>query len=901
MKTDSTLDAARWARLKDHLADLASLTPDERNKALEALDVDTEDRLWLQDLANPLLSGDQRLSGSHPSARAAVETEKLRWRHGETIGRYRIESLLGRGGMGEVYEARSLDNDQIVALKVLRAGLDQKDYARFSENEQRALRRLDDPRIAKFLEAFIDADGGPCLVLEWVDGEPLQSYCRGRRFNVDSRLRLFVEVCHAVASAHQQLVVHRDLKPSNVLVTPDGQVKLLDFGVSKLLDREETGSRTQTHGHLFTLDYAAPEQVLHEPVSTATDIYALGVLLFRLLTDVSPYPQRDGRSLVKSVLEESPQKISEALVRSRSAGKEPPTGSIDADLDRVIGRAMDKDAKSRYRSALELALDVQAVLDGRPISGGGSTRYRFSKFVRRNRASVVGAIIALAAIVGAAIFSVHETRLTARHAHEADVANRFLLTALDLTDKFSSSNPGDVTLGEVLERAVAKARTDLADEPEVRATVLLQLSTALMHRGNTETALSAAQEAYQVRSSDPKATGADKGEAAQELGSAEIERGQIEAAGRHLREALALLEKEDESSPTTISTLTSLGKLASLRGDAKQSLAWYLRIRTLREALSGDHRADIAMDYNNVGTGYYNLSQFHEADAAFLRGIAILESRFGKNHPRLGYVLYGRAATLVQLGRFSEALTLLDRSDAILNVGNGLTENNPGGVASGRLRAVMEYYSSDYPAALQRLRSVLPRLQSSSPVGVIASLSLWGRIEIAQDKPAAAVLTLAEVEKLLVDSDRGAHVQRWLAHGLHGTAAAKLGDALNGDKELEEAFQHLVSNDMGDSIELAEISLRSGAAARRRGDFALALKRHQMAESFQKRTDWLGEFGKSRVIAELVLDGQLPDASADAKKFAQENREAALATLQRFSPHNALVTDLLASSPNRRQ
>ncbi len=895
MKIDTTLDAARWARLKDHLADLASLSPDERNKALEALDVDTDDRRWLEDLANPLLSGDQRLSGSHPSARAAVETEKLRWRHGETIGRYRIESLLGRGGMGEVYEARSLDNDQIVALKVLRAGLDQKDYARFSENEQRALRRLDDPRIAKFLEAFVDADGGPCLVLEWVDGEPLQSYCRGRRFNVDSRLRLFVEVCQAVASAHQQLVVHRDLKPSNVLVTPDGQVKLLDFGVSKLLDRGETGSKTQTHGHLFTLDYAAPEQVLHEPVSTATDIYALGVLLFRLLTDVSPYPQRDGRSLVKSVLEESPQRISEALVRSRSAGKEPPTGSIDADLDRVIGRAMDKDAKSRYRSALELALDVQAVLDGRPISSGGSARYRFSKFVRRNRASAVGVTIAFAAIVAATVFSVHETRLTARHAHQADVAYRFLLTALDLTDKFSSSNPGDVTLGEVLERAVTKARTDLANEPEVRARVLVQLSIALIHRGNTETALSASTEAYQIRTSDPDATGVEKAEAAQQMASVEIDRSQVKEADKHLREALAWLDKADESNPVAIATLTSLGKLASLRGDAKESLDWYLRIRTLREALSGDHRADLAMDYNNLGTGYYNLSRFREADAAYSRGISMLESRFGKDHPRLGYVLFGRASTLVQLGRFTEATALLDRSDAILNVGNGTMESNPSGVGTGRLRAMIEFLASDYPAASRRLRAVLPQIQASSPVAVSATLVLWGRVELADGKPEAAEKTFSEAEKLFVDGGRGANVQRWLAHGLHGVALAKLGNFEDGDKQLEEAFHQLVSNVIGEGSDLAEISLRSGSAARRRGDFTMAAQRLQIAERFQKRTDWLGDLGRNRVIAERVLVGQLPSAPNEAKEFARHNRDSALAVLQQLSPHSPVVAELLAS------
>ena len=269
--------------------------------------------------------------------------------------------------------------------------------------------------------------------------------------------------------------------------------------------------------------------------------------------------------------------------------------------------------------------------------------------------------------------------------------------------------------------------------------------------------------------------------------------------------------------------------------------------------------------------------------------------RVGKDHPRLGYVLFGRAAALVQLGRFSEATLLLDRSDHILNVGNGANEGAPGAIGSGRLHALIEFLASDYSAASRSLREFMPQMKSSSPVGVAATLVLRGRVELSDGQPAAAEKTLAEVEKLLLESGRGGHVQRWLAHGLHGVALADLGDFQNGDDQLEEAFQQLASKDVADSIELAEISLRSGSAARRRGDFSMAIKRHQIAEAFQKRTDWLGELGVSRVSAELVLDGQLPGASVDAKEFAQHNREAVLATLQRLSPHNPVVAELLTT------
>ncbi|MEO8012145.1 MAG: protein kinase [Dokdonella sp.] len=895
MQTDTTLDAARWARLKDHLADLAGVMLAERSTAIDALDLSDEDRRWLENLADPLLSDDQRLAGSHASSRAAVEAEKLRWRHGETIGQYRIESLLGRGGMGEVYEARSLDDGQLVALKVLRAGLDQTTYARISANEQRALRRLDDPRIAKFIEAFADTDGGTCLVLEWVDGEPLQSYCRGRRFDVASRLRLFVEVCHAVATAHQQLVVHRDLKPSNVLVTPEGQVKLLDFGVAKLLDDATTDEETQTHGNLFTLEYAAPEQILHEPVSTATDIYALGGLLYRLLTDVSPYEQLGGRTLVKAVLEESPQRISDAIVRSRASGKEPPAGPVDGDLDRIIGRAMQKEAKARYRSALELALDVQAVLDGRPISGGGDAAYRTRKFLKRHRASAVGSVIALAAVVAAVGFSVNESRLTARHAHEAAVANRFLLTALDLTDQYSPSNQGDLTLGEVLVRAVARARTDLVDEPVVRATVLTQLGRALQRRGNTELAMSAAQEAYSLRKIDDRASDMERGQAAQQLGSIEIERNMIDLAEGHLHEALVWSRKSDETNPVLIETLTSLGKLASMRGDARQSLAWYEQILPLRQSLQGDHRAETAMDFNNLGTGLYNLSRFRDADRAYAEGIAVLESILGNQHPRIGYILIGQAAAAIQLGRFDSASEMLDRSDALLAGKTGSTGSVPRTVNSERLRAIIEYFQSDYSASLTRMALVMPQQRLASPVSVASTLSFRARVELASGQSAAAMETLAESEALFVDHGRRAHVQRWLAHGLHGVALAASGKTTDGDARLETAFEQIRDIGATETVEFAEIALRSGAAARRRGDFALALERHRIAEAFQARSVWLGELGAVLVIAELILDGGMAGATTEAQAFSRRHRESALAALQRLSPRHALVSELLAN------
>lgn len=884
-----SIDAIRWARLKDHVADLSAMEPSARAGALAALPLDPTDRGWVERLLAPLLTGDARLLTSHPSARANADEGSLRCRPGDMVGRYRIEGLLGRGGMGEVYGA-ALDDGQVVALKVLRSGLAESDYARFSENEQRALRRLDDPRIAKFIEAFVAPDVGACLVIEWVDGEPLQAYCRSRRFSVEARLRLFIDVCQAVASAHRQLIVHRDLKPTNVLVTPDGQVKLLDFGVSKLLD--EDVSHTQTYGNLFTLDYAAPEQVLHEPVSAATDIYALGVLLYRLLTDVPPYELGEGGSLVKAILNDPPQQISAGIQRARATGHMPPAAHVDRDLDRVVARAMEKVQRDRYGSALELAADVQAILDGRAISGGGGAFYRMRKFSRRYRAAVAAASVATIALIAGTAISVQFARHAGQQAHRAKIANRFLLTALDLTDRFSGNNRGDFTLVEVLEHAVERAHTDLQNEPDVQADVLVQLSYALQNRGKLAAALSAAREAHAIRAASRDDNSVARATAAQRLASVEIESGHLDDAKLHLDETLQQLSESESDDSVRIQAYSSLGKLSSMRGDAVASLAWYQKIPPLRRALGGDHAPDLAMDFQNVGTGLYNLSRYREADKAYAQAIELLHQQLGESHPRLGFVQYSRTTVLIQLGRFEEASALLAQTESSL--GGGGVVDAPGSVSTERLRALLDFYSSDYASALRRLGPVLPHLRTSSPMSVAATLTLRGRIELAGGDARAAAATFAESEQMSIANGRAEHPQRWYASGFGGVARAAAGELAEGEAQLDEAIAHLARTSLRAGAEQAELSLYSGAAARRRGDVATALVLHRSADKTQRELDWLGDLGSARVDAELAQDGLMSGADDEARAAAGSRLAHSIAVIQQIAPQDPGLGVLLA-------
>ncbi len=888
------LDAERWSRLKDHVADLTKMAATARVMALAELPLDPDDRHWLEQLVSPKLDSDQRLSAPHPPVE--MDSSVLRWRAGDTIGRYRIEALLGRGGMGEVYEALPLDGGPLVALKVLRYGLAHSDYARYSQNEQRALQRLDDPRIARFIEAFSTPEVGTCLVLEWIDGEPLQTYCTGRRFSIEARLKLFVDVCQAVASAHQQLVVHRDLKPSNVLVTPEGAVKLLDFGVSKLLD--DSTSQTETHGDLFTLEYAAPEQVLRKPVSTATDIYALGVMLYRLLTDVSPYALASGESLVDAILHHGPEKLASGIERSRRTGHSPPAGLPDRDLDRVIAHAMDKDPRSRYTSAVEFASDLTAVIEGRPILAGGGALYRMGKFVRRYRVPVAAAGLMTITLLAAVAISMAAARRAESEAHRARVANRFLLTTLDLTDRFSGTNQGDFTLAEVLERAVEHAHSELNGEPEVRADVLLQLSFALLHRGKLAAALAAASEAHAIHAATEPVDAEQTAISAQQLASIEIESGHLDDAQKHLDEALQRLLQAPSPQRVQVQVYTSLGKLASMRGEAEASLRWYQKIIPLRQLLDGDQTLDLAMDYNNLGTGLHNLSRFREAEQAYSQAISLLRQKLGATHPRVGYVMFSRFYPLVQLGRFDEAREMLAGAEAALGAEDNPASGVPGSIRMERSRAILDFYASNYASALRRLEGVVAQVRTTSPISVAVTLTLRGRVELASGDPIAAAKSFAEADALYVGNGRENHPQRWYVLGLSGMAKTAQGEVREGDAELEDAFNKIRGDGTHASVELAELSLSSGAAARRRGDITTALERHRSAANLQRELAWLGELGVARVDAELALDGLAANADQESKDAALVRLAHSTAILSQLTPHDPQLTALLAARPS---
>jgi serine/threonine-protein kinase len=412
---------------------------------------------------------------------------------GVRVGPYRLLRRIGEGGMGSVFLAERDDDAfaQRVALKQIRADFGGAEVRARFLREREILARLVHPHIAQLHDGGVADDGTPYFTLEYVEGEPITSYCDGRRLGVPQRVALLLKVCAAVAYAHRNLVVHRDLKPSNILVTADGDVKLLDFGIAKLLDAEQAPGLTATHARLMTREYAAPEQILGEPITTATDVYVLGVLFYALLSGRLPYPSAESgaTSWATAIVERPPEALSRAPRRNSGTDVVPTADEIaqrrgttpqrlrrllHGDLEHIAQRALEKAPEARYASVAAFADDLKAYSDGRALSGG-NRRYRLGKFVRRNRMAIaLGGALVLALIAGGAAVVI-ESRRTAVEAQRALRGVQSTAAVKDfLIGLFSGADPRanagkEPSVRDLLDRGRARIDRELGDQAALQA------------------------------------------------------------------------------------------------------------------------------------------------------------------------------------------------------------------------------------------------------------------------------------------------------------------------------------------------------------------------------------------------------------------------------------------------
>jgi serine/threonine-protein kinase len=664
----------------DRLLDLAlDLAPNERAAFLDdacagdpALRAAVDRMLRACDHSAGFLEDDPGPVFAAPLIAASIRADaqtSLPMAAGRRVGPYRVVREAGHGGMGVVYLAERADDQYRgrVALKLMRdsawATADDHLARRFLE-ERQILATLEHPGIARLLDGGVTDHGLPWFAMEYVEGTAIDRYCDEHRLTIDERLTLFCDVCDAVAFAHQNLVVHRDLKPSNILVTERREVKLLDFGIAKLLARIDGGAddaaAMQTAVRALTPEYASPEQIRGDRVATASDVYSLGVILYELLTSKRPYSadRRSAHEIEQAVLHEHvqpPSTVADSLRRT-----------LRGDLDAIVLAAMRKEPDRRYASADQLASDVRRYLQGMPVTARRDGRaYRAGKFVRRHRTAVATAVGVAIVLIGFTIVTaIQSSRLRAqaeRIAVERDRAQQvsaFLVELFRAADPYSSAGPR-TTVREVLDSGAVRVDRDLREQPEIRAELLRAMGLSYLSLGLSSEARRLLEQAVAIPHQGIVGGEPHEVSARQALGQVLQELGEYSAAESLYRNVLGW--RRDALPPGNRYIARTLGTLAStVRAQGR-----YVEAEALaREALALDRAArprdprSVSQSLNNLGNILLRQRRYVVAESVHREAYAVRRESSGEDHPETANSLVNIAAALGGQERYAEADSL---------------------------------------------------------------------------------------------------------------------------------------------------------------------------------------------------------------------------------------------------
>jgi eukaryotic-like serine/threonine-protein kinase len=671
----SSFNPDQWQVLSPYLDEALTLSEEARARWLEAM---REENPALADKLQELLN-EQRLAEGNGFLENRPNFPPLNTGlAGQIVGGYRLLSLVGLGGMGAVWLAERCDGrfERKVAVKFLNVALVGREGEERFKREGAILGRFSHPNIAGMLDAGVSSSGQPYIVLEYVEGKPIDRYCDEAKLDVKARISLFLDVLAAVAHAHANLIVHRDIKPTNVLVSNDGQVKLLDFGIAKLLEvegEEAPTLLTRTGDSPLTPEYAAPEQVTGAPVTTATDVYALGVVLYLLLSGQHPAGSalRSPAALVKAIVETEPPRPSTVTAPSVPEKKEITTNAakrgstpdklhrlLRGDLDTIVGKALKKSPEERYSSASAMADDLRRYLKHEPISARPDTiSYRAAKFVRRNRAVVVLATMAILGTTAGVVGAVLQTR-TARA--QRDFAIRQLsraeriddLNTLLLTEVGGQGKP--LTVNELLERAERVVeREPIVNDPANHVELLISIGEQYSLVGDNERGLHLLDQAYQQSRRLSEAS--TRAKASCSLSTATSRKGELVNAESLIQEGLHELSNEPRYGPARIFCLLRGMNVAIDNGSSQLAIE---RARAAEEAFKESPAESVLTRLDvlqSLGANYAYNGQFLESNRFFERADALVTS-FGYDETQRASSLFNSwGIMLTQAGRPLEA------------------------------------------------------------------------------------------------------------------------------------------------------------------------------------------------------------------------------------------------------
>ena len=756
------------------------------------------------------------------------------------IGPYKTIREIGRGGMGTVYLAMR-DDDQYqkqVAIKLIKPGMDADSVIQRFRTERQILANLEHPNVARLIDGGSTEDGRPYLVMEYVEGRSISEYCDVEQLSIEERLRLFLTVSAAVQFAHQNLVVHRDIKPSNILVTSDGVPKLLDFGIAKLIDPgiSESSAQTATVLRVMTPEYASPEQVRGLPITTASDVYSLGVLLYELLTGRRPYhiTSKSPAEIERVICTVEPEKPSRAISGQssvvsalapppiaggpKSHSFNPPAAasgsdlkSLRGDLDNIVLMAMRKEPQRRYVSVAQFADDIRRHLDNLPIIAHQDTfSYRSAKFIRRHKVAVAAAAVIALTLIAGVLGVFWQARIAGRQARiaaqerdrarletaKAERAKEFLQDTLGFADQnwmASTNGKGpEATIGEALQQASEHAESELADQPDVLAGVLATVGTVYMNQAKFDLA-----EKYMRRSLElvRNVDGDDSPQTAKsmaDLGYVLTLKGDYSGGQTLFQEALTIYHKhfaEGSVRPVWLAaTLDILGEVKVATGRPAEAETLLRESLSLSPRISGKDRVNVGQAFAVLAQARVTQGDLDEGETLYRNAIAEYRKLPGTERPEVADALSNFGDLLKTKGKYAESESTLRQALEIARRLNG--DNSPRvAIASGYLAQLL-YLKGDYEGAEEAANKSLAICKQLLPQGHNGFASPMTILGLIMNKTGRSIQAESILRQALAIRERVLAKGAWQIAATQGA----LGECLTSQKRYAEAEPLLIQS-----------------------------------------------------------------------------------------------------------
>jgi serine/threonine protein kinase len=829
---------------------------------------------------------------------------------GARVGPYRVTEELGRGGMGIVYRAERADGEfvQVVAVKLVQRGPHGDETTARFRRERQILAQLNHRSIARLLDGGLHTDGRPYFAMELVDGEPITKYCDRQRLSIDARVRLFKRVCDAVQYAHGRLIVHRDLKPANIFVTTSGDLKLLDFGIAKLISDDDTAQATELTDpgrRPLTPAYAAPEQLRGEPVSTATDVYTLGVILFELVTGRRPHecassgvdrasPDAEPPRPSDVVLEDrdEPQSIDE-IAHARSVTPRALAARLAGDLDAIALKALRREPQHRYIGAGALADDLERFLHEDPVAARpDGRRYRAGKFVRRYRVGLAVAATLVLSLVGGFAATAWQARAKTLEAQKAEAVKAFLVSIFQGADPAQAAG-GEITLRQVLDEGAGRVQRDLASQPAVQGELLTVLAGIYGELGITERATPLTDQALAIHE---RLYGADSAPVATNLrqkASLALARGDADTADRLAREALEKHRRAYGNLHHEVADdLDELADAARQRGRLADALVGVEESLRIRKAIYGNEHTLVAGSLNDLAVLRTAQGRYEESAALYKQTIDLKRRLLGREHPLVALAVHNFAVLQLFRGELQQSAAL--SQEALEQFRRFYGEDHELTLSARNNLANIDRVLGRYEAADAGTRTVLDswvRTQGTDHPNAVGALTNLGQIYRDRGDPARA-------EEILRDADERWRRRMGAAHPMGAVIRRNLGGALadrghydEAGRLLREVLDRLRAAYGTSHTEVATTLYELGQLARLRGDLveaesrlgeAVAMRRALLGEQHYLTAKSLAALGATRLAGKDPANARQPleDAVVILRRTLSEDHPLVVSTMR---------------------